>query len=570
MASSKVASVKARNKELKALKNFWLDHFQLIGENIRTRKQDFTASQEPGAFLNRQLFDGTAIKSNSTMASALIGNLWPNGAKTIKLIRSKNIPDTAENRKYYQDVTEIVTDSMDNTKAGLAVALEEYFNDQGAFGTSGIAVFEDEIDPNVPIIYKAWDVKGMSIDEGRSGVVDTVYHERKITIRRAVKEFGYDNLSAKSREAFDEGKGDDKIIILHAIEPRVDRDPNKFGSKDMPIASIHIELGSDKIIRESGFEEMPILVGRFAKALGEIYGRSPGMAALPDILEINAIKEAVMIAAEKTLDPPLALLDDGRLGGGTIDTSAGALNVFKINGRLDRNTSPITPLFTVGEFREAIELIKDLRQSITDHFFIDRLLDLNNETRMTFGEAQIRNQLRSASMGTIFSRQETELFVPMVERTFNILLKKGRLGVIPGSKEHISLTAQGITPLLIPQVIATAMLKGEEVFKIKFISPAKRMMQAEEAQGIVITWDAASTMAQGAINVYDNLDADESIRRIAEITGVPLDVVRDSKSMKDIRKLRIEEQERISKIEETREVSEIARNFAQARPSQKK
>jgi len=570
MASAKVAHVKARFKELKARKNLWLDHYQLIGENIRTRKQNFTSLQEPGAFLNRQLFDGTAIKANDIMASALIGNLWPNGAKTIKIIRSRNISDSDANRKYYQFVTEEMTEVMDNTKAGLAVALEEYFKDQGAFGTSGIAVFEDDTDINVPIIYKAWDVKSMSIDEGRSGFVDTVYHEREITIRRAVKEFGVENLSAKSREAFADGKGDDKIVILHAIEPRVERDPNKFGNKDMPIASIHIESKADKIIRESGFEEMPINVSRFAKALGEIYGRSPGMAALPDILEINAVKEALMVAIEKQLDPPLAVLDDGKLGGGIIDTSAGALNVFKISGRLDKSTNPITPLFTVGELKSAENLVNQLKQSITEHFYIDRLLDFNNETRMTFGEVQIRNQLRSASLGTIFSRQEAELFVPMVERTFNILLKKKRLGVIPDSIEHRNLLKAGVVnPILIPEEIAVAMVKGEEIFKIKFISPAKRMMQAEEANGILIVWDAAASIAQGVPGVYDNLDADESIRRVSEITGVPLTVVRDFQSMQKIRELRTAEQERLTKIADLREASEISRNFAQAKPSQK-
>ncbi|GAJ24327.1 unnamed protein product, partial [marine sediment metagenome] len=196
--------------------------------------------------------------------------------------------------------------------AGLTVALTEYMKDQGSFGTSGIATFENPKGP-LPIRYKAWDVKTMNIDENQDGFVDTIYNEIELNPRKAVLEYGINNVSAKTRDLFNSGKTA-AIKILHAIEPRLDADPLKFGNKDMPIASIHIEVVGEKILRESGFEEMPVLVSRFSKALGEIYGRSPGMAALSDIIELNAIWEAVTLAIEKNLDPPLGVLSDSDLG----------------------------------------------------------------------------------------------------------------------------------------------------------------------------------------------------------------------------------------------------------------
>ena len=75
-----------------------------------------------------------------------------------------------------------MTALMDDSRAGLTVALTEYMKDQGSFGTSGIAIFENEKGP-LSIRYKAWDVKVMTIDEGANGVVDTVYMEREITIK---------------------------------------------------------------------------------------------------------------------------------------------------------------------------------------------------------------------------------------------------------------------------------------------------------------------------------------------------------------------------------------------------
>ncbi len=567
MASERTRAILHRGKELKRRKDPWLSHFQLIGEYILTRKQNFTEKNERGAFLIRELFDNTAVKANDVMASALIGSLWPNGAKTYQLLRARNIPDGPEEKEYFVFVTNEMTALMDDSRAGLTVSLTEYMKDQGAFGTSGIAIFENHKGP-LSIRYKAWDVKTMSIDENQDGFVDTIYAEFEMSPRKMVQEYGADNVSKTTREAFEAGK-DKQILVLHAIEPRMDADPLKFGSKDMPIASIHIEIKSEKILRESGFEEMPVLVSRFSKALGEIYGRSPAMAALSDIIELNAIWEAVTLAVEKNLDPPLGVLSDSDLGPTVIDTSAGAINVFNVSGRAGTQ-QPIFPLFTVGEVNTIVGLIEKRVAAINEHFFIDRLLDLNNDTRMTLGEAQIRNELRAASLGSVFARQEAELFTPLISRTFNLMLKQGRLGVIKGSKDEVRIREKGIEPILIPESVARAMTNGEEVFSIKYVSPAKRAMQAEQVQGILASWNFAITGAAIVPDLLDNYKVDIMVKKLAELTGAPEEMIRDSKSIKDIRELRATQLDQALQIETLKQGSEIARNLGQAKGAQGK
>ncbi len=565
MGMTKVMAVKARHKQLNARKQPWLQMFQLVGEYVMTRKQNFTSQHQPGAFLNNELFDNTAQKSLNIMASALLGHLWPNGARSFRLLRPRNIPDTHMVREYYAEVTRRMSSIMDDPKAGLTVALDEYMRDQGAFGTSAIAIFEDE-DNEVPLRFKAWDVKTMTIDEGKDGFVDTIYNEREISIRRLVKEYGYENISKQSRDKFDEGSSDDKVRVLHAIEPRLDRDPLSFGSQDMPYSSIHIELGPDKILRESGFEEMPVRAARFFKALGEIYGRSPAMAALPDIVEINVVWEAVTVAIEKQLDPPLGLLNDGALGGGIVDTSPGALNVFNITGKLD-SKSPIFPLYTVGELKSSQLLIEVLTKSISDHFFIDRLLDLNNDTRMTLGEAQIRNKLRGDSLGTLFSRQIAELFNPIIERTFNILLKREYLGVMPNDERAL---LNGLETLVIPEEIAKAMARGEDVFRIQYISPAARIVQSEELQGILLTLSTTAEAAAAVPELADNLDLDFLIKRIAELTGTPEDAIVGSDKIADLRAAREQQQAQQQKLMAADAVASIAQKTSQAAATESK
>jgi len=562
MAAGKAQEIINRNREMKRRKETWNTHYQLIGEYIMLRKQQFQTEFQPGAFLTDEIADSTAVYANEKMASSLLGALWPNGARTFRYVPAYDIEDSEEVKKYFEKATRRAVDLLDDTKAGLAVALEEYMRDQGGFGTSGVALFENE-QGNNPLLFKAWDVKGMCIAESYTGRVDTIYNEREMTIRQEVKEYGLDKVSSKSKEKYIDGKGDEIVHVLHAIEPRMDSDPHKFGNQDMPIASIHIEIETKKILKESGFEELPVFVTRFTKAMREVYGRSPAMLALADIIELNTVWEVATVAIEKAMNPPLAMYEDGTFGGGVVDTSPGAINTVSVSSRLSAQ-NPIWQMQTVGDIRVVEGLIDKLKDSIGEAFLLDRLLDFNNDTRMTAFEANLRDKFRGESLGTIYKRQETELFTPMLERVFNILLKRGYLGVQKGSKEELDLIGKGVEPFYIPEALINYMIDGKEFYKIQYVSPAKRIMQAEEAQGILTTFDFAANAMQVAPQALDNIDVDKAVKRLAEITGIPTDIVNSSEKVEQLRALRAEQQAQQAEQAQMKEASETVMNIAQA------
>lgn len=551
-----------RHKELQAEKTLWNNHYQILGEYIRIRKQNFTANTVPGEFLVDDIFDSTGPLCNVKMAAAFMGAQWPNGAKSMNIVAPHGVPDSPDIKNYFKEVTIRLADAMDSPKSGLVLALDEYGQDQGCFGTCGVAVFEED-DLDHPLSYKVWDVKTMCIDEDNRGVVDTVYNEMKMTVRKVVQEYGIKNVSPKVKELYDKKKYSDEVCVLHVIEPRLQRNPKKKNNKNMPIASIHIDLKNKFVMKESGFEEMPVIVARFSKVPEEKYGRSPSMLALPDILELNAIRESRMLATEKNLDPPLMVYDDGSMGGGVIDSSSGSVNVVSIAGRVS-NQKPVEPLYTVGEMQSTQLHIEELKETVTQQYYLDRLLDLNNETRMTLGEAQIRNKLRGDSLSAIFSRQELEFFTPLIERSFNVMFNKGLLGVEKGSMEEAMAIAAGEKPLIIPDAILKRIKNGRESYLIQYMSPAKRMMQAEEAQGIMTTWEFAGNLAAAVPEIVDHLDPDASIKRLAELTGAPSAIIRDLTSVKMMRQARAQMQAQMAELEALRSGSESARNFAQA------
>ena len=552
-------------KRLEPEKRLLLPVYQTIGEFVRLRKQNFTVDYAPGTFLTaREVFDATGVNALTTMSAALLGNMWPNGAKTIRIVKPDTLEASSSITSYFKQVSQLVTNAMDHPKARLSLALDEFENDMGAFGTCGIAIYDTE-NKDAPVAYKVWDIKTMLVDEDKNGVIDVIFYPFKLSVRQVVDEYGYKRVSKKTQKLFDDGKFDTQVKLLHAIIPRTFAEQKKGGktNKGMPIGSYHIEVDAKHLIRESGYKQPPVVVGRFYKVPGEKYGRSPAMQALPDIIELNAVRESKMLATEKMLDPPLMVLDDGSLGGGEVDTSPGALNVFNISGRVS-NTEPIKPMYTIGEMQSTEKHIELLIQNVTQAFYIDRLLDLNNDTRMTLGEAQIRNRIRGDSLTSIFDRRELEVFTPLTDITIKILLDKGLLGFKSPSKEAAEAELKGVKALSIPPEVQKLIDEGREWYKIQYISPAKRMQQAEEMQGIMTTMEIANAVATIDPTVLDWIDRDVLLRRATELSGGPDELIQNSTDVTKIRTARAQMQQAQADMESKKAQSEIARNMAQA------
>lgn len=544
-----------RYEQRKNQKRNWLIHWQTIAYYFATRKADFTVNFTPGQFLNRDLYDATGPKAVRIAASAFIGALWPNGASSFRLKLGKEIPDTKENKDWIDRTYDRLATAMDDPAAALQTTLDEYMRDDVTFGTAAIAVFRGS--GNTRLMFRPWDVKRMVIIEGPNGYVTSIYYEREMTVEQVAQEYGLENMSEKARGQYNNNDLDGKCRVLHFIEPRDMRNPTGESVLDMPVISGHIEMDTSHVLRESGYPEMPIFVSRFMKNIQEDYGRSLAMDALPDALELNALREAEIIATEKSLDPALGVLDDGRLGPGTIDTSAGAITVFNASGRIG-NQPPVFQLQQLGDFKFLKERIEELKQSVTDHFMIDRLLDLNNETEMTLGEAQIRNKLRGMTLGSLFARQIAEVFSPMIHRCFNVCLMDNVFGVMPGSPEEAEAIANGRTPYVIPADISRALLSGEDAFAIEYLTPAARMMQAELAEGIINTWKFMNDIAQTQPEIYDNVDEDQSVRTLAPLLGAPRIILRDQKSIDQIRAARAKAQQAQQQKTDALEAAKVA------------
>ena len=551
-----VRNTLSRLSQLQQKKAPWLDQYQLLGEFIHMIKQEFQEEHMVGEFLTREIFDSKGPASAQTSASTLIGLTWPQTKNRIKITAPGFLEDvTGDEKKYYEFVTQTILRVMDDPKAGFITATDEYMKDQVVFGTSGVEIVKDK---DTKVRYTPWGVEHMFIEEGKNRDVDTVYLLVDSTTQKLVKDYGIDNVSDKTRKEFNEGKFDINKQLVIAIEPRITKVQGKDGNKNKPFSSVHIEKGQNHLLRESGFDEMPIIVNRFFKNLGETYGRSFGMNALPDILMSNAMWESIIVAVEKSLDPPAGVYSDGVLGGGEIDTSAGAINVFNPSDQA-KDRQPYFQLFTIGEFKQIVALIQVIDDRIADHFAIDRLLDFNNQTRMTATEATLRDRMRNQTLGSILNRQLGKYFIPCIERTFNILLESDELGVNAGSPKD-----DGTTQIIPPRV-AKLLADRKDVFDIQFFTPAMRIIQSDEADGMLRTQEFAGRYFElGRTDALDSFNIDKQIEIFSNSVGAPSEGFLAPKEIQGIRDTRDKEAQDAKTAEEALVIGETMRNVGQS------
>lgn len=562
-----VEDFKARFEELKREKQTMIPLYQLIAEYADPTKANFNGQTLDGESYNDHLFDTTATKAGAIAASAMIGLLWPNGGNSVILEpEHPELEDDKDAQDWFDFVNKRLRLHLDDPRANLDNTLDEYMLENLHFGTSGIMLDEGN---KAMFSSRALSIQNIYIDEDEDGFCDTVFMEYERTVRVLVLEYGIEKVSQKVRDLFKAKQFGDKIKMIYAIYPRTDRDHTKSGNDNMPYASVHMEWDSGFVVRESGYNEFPCPVGRYRKKVNQKYGTSAGMDALPDILEINDVKESLNIAREKTLDPPLLVQDDGKMGGGVIDTSSGAINVVRVSGRAG-NQAPISPLMTVGDLGVADTQVGELQNSIMGHYKIDRLLDLNNETEMTLGEAQIRDKMRADALRSIIGRQISEVFTPLVERAFAILFRKGELGVARGTPEEAAQIALGRTPVYIPESVLKFAGKSERVYRVKYLTPAARMMETQEATAVIELWQAAAQIA-GVLqdpSCLDYLDPDESLKVIQRVRGAPSKVIRENDAVKKIRDARDQAAQEQAQIQQAGQMAQVAAQAGQAQAIQ--
>lgn len=521
---------KTRYDQLKADRSTWENHWQDVADYVYPRRADFTTTRTAGAKEGVELYDSTAVHSNELLAAGLHGLLTNPASEWFALrVRDDKLNDD-EDVKVWLDLTEkSMYAAINSPKAGFTTQMHETYLEYGGFGTG--VLFVGETSNMMGVKFSARPLSECIVSENVDGMVDTVYRQFKFTVRQVVEKWGK-KCSERVLKLYNAGKVDEQVKMLHVVEPRPVKKKKKPTAKDLPFASVYLEIESDHILQEGGFVEMPYLVPRFYKAASEQYGRSPAMTVLPDIKMLNKMQETVLRAAQKQVDPPLQVPDDGFFG--PVKLVPGGINYYRA-GSADR----IHPLVAGGNIPITLELENELRGRIQSAFFVDQL-QFAQGPAMTATEVMQRTEEKMRLMGPILGRLQNELLGPLVERVFGIMVRAGQLPRPPQQAE------------------------GAEL-KIEYVSPVARAQKQLEAQGMQRALEISMPYIEAAPETMDVFKPDKIVTHLWDMFGVTPSLLNDDDEIAMIRLQRQEQQQQMLEMEQAQAGANAMKTMAEAK-----
>lgn len=498
----------------------WESHWQEIADYVVPRKADITKRRTDGDKRTELVFDGTAIHAAELLSASLHGMLTNASTRWFSLrYRDRNLDSNDEAKEWLESVEDDMYLAF--ARSNFQEQIHELYHDLICFGT---AVMFIEQDPDNQIRFQTRHCRELFLSEDEKGRVDTVFREFHMPARAVIQRFGdsVDNSIIKKA-----GQNPyEKIRLIHAVYPRDERDVRRVDTKNKPFASVYVDPKSRTILSESGFDEFPYVAPRFLKASFEIgYGRSPAMTALPDIKMLNKMSEVTIRAAQKQVDPPLLVPDDGFLL--PIRTVPGGLNFYR-SGTRDR----IEPLNIGANNPLGLNMEEQRRQAIQSAFYVDQLI-LSQGPQMTATEVMQRTEEKMRLLGPVLGRLQAELLQPMIERTYAILVRQKAFQPAP---EFMS----------------------DSAIEIEYVSPLAKAQKSGDIQNALRMLELFGPLAQIDQSAIDYVDIDGMAKYLLKTLAVPATTVRGEEQVAEIREQRAAQQQQMQEMQEAQMAAEAA------------
>lgn len=514
--TAEVLSLDRRFETLQRQRNVFEHHWQDCADYMLPRKADITKNRTEGDKRTELIYDSTAIHSVDLLAASLQGMLTSPSVPWFMLqYRNDEINENDEAAEWLEACTKKMYKAFQ--RSNFQSEIHELYYDLVVFGTAGIFI-EPEDDG---IRFSARHIAELYISENMQGRVDTIYRKFKMTARAMNQRFGLTNLPDPVKKALEEDVFHE-FTVIHVLYPR-EEGRGKL-NKNKPIASVYYDKDTKTVLSESGFDEMPIAVCRFNKDSVSSYGRSPGMSCLSDVKMLNKMSEVTIRAAQKQIDPPLMVPDDGFML--PVRSTPGSLNFYR-SGTRDR----LEPLQINANNPLGLAMEDQRRSAIRQAFYVDQLL-LNEGPSMTATEVLQRNEERMRMLGPVLGRLQSELLQPLISRCFSLMLRSNALPVPPES------------------------LQGTDI-DIEYVSPLAKAQKLTDLQSIMRGLEVLMQTAEFA-PVTDYIDRDGLVKYLVNATGMPASVINSAEQVAQLRRQQAQAQQQAAQQQLAAQTAENA------------
>jgi len=511
-----------RYKEQKAQRHNWDNNWQKIAEllvphlaNIRTKRAD-------GDKLTQELFDATGIDALNKLVNALVSTV--SGMWFSLRMRNEDLNFEAAVQLWLDQSSRRMFNALN--VSNFRSAIHETFFSLAAFGT-GCLFLEENKDSRIRgfrgLRFQSVPIGTYVIQENGMGIVDTVVREIDMTLVEIVKRWGPESLHPDRLRQF-ESKPYQQIPVLHSVQPASLWERQPWESKYIDLEKQY-DLTKPKL-----FKDFPFFVARWDKTSGEIWGRGPGHTAIPEVATLNRARQLKLEQWALAVYPVLNVLETGVVNVPKI--VPGGLNVV-------RQLDAIRPLEIGQRFDHTAIPENESKLQIRQIFLTEQLLQFQamGKTPPTATEILQRLEFLHQLLGPAVARIQKELLMPLLDRTFNLML---RAKALPDP------------PLL---------LSGEQL-DIHFEGPLARAQRSDELRSLQDTLALGGGISQMNPDVLDNIDADVVMRDLFRITGTRLRYLRPPEDVEAIRQQRLQAMQQQQQMAMAQQAMEVEKGAA--------
>ncbi|HGH7464352.1 TPA: portal protein [Klebsiella pneumoniae] len=463
---------------------------------------------------NTKIVDPTATLAARTLSSGMMSGITSPARPWFKLATPD--PDMMDYGpvKLWLEVVQRRMNEVFN-KSNIYQSLPLLYASLGNYSTGAMAVLEDDSDVIRTMMFP---IGSYYMANSARGSVDTCFRKFSMTVRQLVMEFGLNNVSDSVKGMWDSGNYESWIEVIHAVYPNIDRDTAKLNSKNKPVKSVYYEVGgdSDKLLRESGFDEFPIMAPRWEVNGEDVYGSScPGMIALGQVKALQLEQRRKSQLIDKATNPPM--VGPSSLRNQRVSLLPGDITyIDQVTGQ-----DGFKPAYLVNpNTADLLADIQDTRQIINSAYFVDLFMMLQNiNTRSMPVEAVIEmKEEKLLMLGPVLERLNDECLNPLIDRTFSIMARKNLLPPPPD-------VLQGM-PL-----------------RIEYISVMAQAQKSIGLSSLSSTVGFIGQLAQAKPEALDKLNVDQAIDAFAEMSGVSPTVIVPQEQVEQVREQRAQQQQ---------------------------
>lgn len=518
--------------------------WQQVAELFRPIKSNITTERSEGDKSDiHRLFDSYPISAINTLKSIVIGLFFNRSITPIELTSPiEEINEDIEVSEWLGDYTKMMLKMMFDPKSGFERSLSEAVADDLTFGTIATLIEKG----NFPIKYHSLFIKDILIAESKHGDVDYIVLNSTKTARQVQQEWGDKmergeaQLNEKIVKCFKEDPFKEFHFQLHIL-PRDKRDEKKIDKLNKPIAGYWVDVDHKELVEETGWDTMPIAIGRSEKASNELYGTSRAMMALASARQSNEMWKDLNNATKLALFPPLNVNANYSK---RLNLKSGALNVPD-QKNLANGRAAVEPIITVGSIAANKDLILEIKENIKDIFFLDKLKIFDNPNATATQVLELRAEAFRI-MGD-FVTGLIQYMDNVLNRTFSLLFSQiydANNNLIPGN---------GIFEKEIPEL-----LKQNGELKIEYINPIAQSQKLNESASMDKWLTDIANIAQFNPDVLDLVNFDQVVRTKREILSIDAELINSIAKTKRIREQRQAAQEQQQQLMQEQEAVKTA------------